>query len=859
MADFNRHLKKSKILVFFTIFAFLYMSCFTSCSKPKSQEKTEAAQKSGRVEKSENNEVAKVEGASSQLAAESDKATQSDKIDDPCAGCPPGVDASGENTGQKRPLTQEERNQMADKLDCYFRVLEEAEKEIPRDTFDPQAVIDKVGKDPAALFKWVRDTTDFVPYKGVLRGPIGVLNDRMGNSLDRALLLHHLLSLSGHRVRLARGHLKKQQAIDLVNQIKPESSGADLEQLKYSYREIKEFIEERTSPCQLNKENLAKVIYDNIKQQEEIENQLKSRIANQTAFLVQALEKYQKEAELREEDATLGTLLDHWWVQIENDGGWTDMDPTMVKAEAGQAISALENTFQPGDLDPAVFHYLKIRVIVEKWINGEFQENTVLEHRLTPSEIIGQPIVLQHIPMNWPKDFNIFTDKDPVKELKKNVVQEKEWRPALIIGNDQILQASFKDSGQVNKSPAKQRQRSGPSGVAGGLLGALSGSKPEENAKEESFLTAEWMEYEIVSPGSEPQRIRRPVFDLIGFVQRKNGISKLKEFSEQQRLERGLALLGETRVLPLVCRMSPAFYVFLKIRNLLANRQVLVDAIREEPGKGRRDWSEQTRQLKQIPGPEYDWALVRTDVHPSSSDIFMDRINIVSFFNGIRENSKLELVGFHGLDIIANEVAVIPHRRVDHFQLRLAQGVIDTNVESLLVKKKGEVGENTAELFEESIHLGTKWIIIEDMQDQNRQRDQLTEDDRALIERDLASGYVVVVPQERIQVEEKSLLAWWRINPKTGETLGICASGRGLQLAEYVLEVAIVALENLYCWLHAKTRVGYVLCALGLIFGGLGIWGVHIGEKIVGLFSHLIGVILNGAGGFDEKWVKNEF
>src|SRR4030065_1677217 len=131
MADLNRHLQNNKILVFFTIFAFLYMSCFSSCSKLKSQEKSEVAQKSLRTEKGEANELPTVETASSPLAAESDKTTQSDKIDDPCADCPPGVKASG----QKKRLSEEELNMMGDKLDRYFQALEEAVEEIPRDTF----------------------------------------------------------------------------------------------------------------------------------------------------------------------------------------------------------------------------------------------------------------------------------------------------------------------------------------------------------------------------------------------------------------------------------------------------------------------------------------------------------------------------------------------------------------------------------------------------------------------------------------------------------------------------------------------------------------------------------------------------
>ena len=88
---------------------------------------------------------------------------------------------------------KEELEQAAQKLAKLSDGLEEAVKEIPRDTFDPKAIIKKVGEDPEKLFEWVRDHTFWVPYRGSLRGPTGVLMDRLGNSLDRSFLLAELL------------------------------------------------------------------------------------------------------------------------------------------------------------------------------------------------------------------------------------------------------------------------------------------------------------------------------------------------------------------------------------------------------------------------------------------------------------------------------------------------------------------------------------------------------------------------------------------------------------------------------------------------------------------------------------------
>ena len=56
------------------------------------------------------------------------------------------------------------------------------------------AVLAQVGNDPAAMRAWVAREAYLVPYRGLLRGVVGVLMDRCGNSLDRAMLLAALLA-----------------------------------------------------------------------------------------------------------------------------------------------------------------------------------------------------------------------------------------------------------------------------------------------------------------------------------------------------------------------------------------------------------------------------------------------------------------------------------------------------------------------------------------------------------------------------------------------------------------------------------------------------------------------------------------
>lgn len=143
---------------------------------------------------------------------------------------------------QSLELTEEEIGQVLEGLKKLNRAILQASQEIPRDTFDPQAVVDNVGEDLKSLFEWVRDETVLVPYQGTLRGHTGVLMDRCGNSLDRALLLYELLRLAGYEVQLAQGSLTENKANkilenipDAQNNIQDKKSETDFENLIQIY------------------------------------------------------------------------------------------------------------------------------------------------------------------------------------------------------------------------------------------------------------------------------------------------------------------------------------------------------------------------------------------------------------------------------------------------------------------------------------------------------------------------------------------------------------------------------------------------------------------------------------------------
>lgn len=92
-------------------------------------------------------------------------------------------------------------------LDSSLRAIAAGESTLARDRWDPAWLASRLGPDPERARAWVKTYTAWIPYRGTLRGPAGVLMDRQGNALDRALLLAALLRTGGHTVRLAHADL----------------------------------------------------------------------------------------------------------------------------------------------------------------------------------------------------------------------------------------------------------------------------------------------------------------------------------------------------------------------------------------------------------------------------------------------------------------------------------------------------------------------------------------------------------------------------------------------------------------------------------------------------------------------------
>jgi hypothetical protein len=679
------------------------------------------------------------------------------------------------------------------------RQIEAAEKNLPRETFDPAAVVRQTGREPVKLFEWVRQNTSWVPYVGCLRGPRGVLMDGVGSNLDRALLLAELLRTAGFtKVRLARATLTEAQARQLVAASPPPIDPAG---------------NEAAAPAQPPAVGAFQPELDRMAED----------VAAQGASLGEAVVAALGDAPAEQPSPEpWQALADHWWVQCEQDGKWVDYDPALPDARPASRIAGATATFDvpdfsdPGNGLPAanpsksalpaeLWHVVLVRVVVEQWRDGRPREAVALARTLRPAVLHGHRVVLHHFPIDPPPQPT--TDPEStdlnaaLRRYKASVLATREWYPMLEIGGAIVGDASVNHAGDLNPNPSTEAIKGTGKAVKKAIDDAFDVLSPEPPpaapAVKPGVFGAEWVEYEIRSPGLPVRKVRRQVFDLLGPAARAAGGAVPAKLADEQSLDRALALAGRSNLLVLGANPSPAFVQQVLLDGVRAHLDLLPEMARpsDRPMSRLPDQAMVDRLNKVSPpqGPLYGLALVRHLWSPHRGRIYLDRPNVLAHHAFVRRGAAQgagdDLLMCEAMDVVANDVAVRPAapgaEAADARRVRLEQGVFDTVAETAFALGCGKP-ESAAGTLGAAKDQGIRWVTVRGPQDPAWKALDLPPDARARIERDLADGLIVIVPERPPggDAKDAAAVAWWRIDPSTGTALGMGRNGWGPNMVE---------------------------------------------------------------------------
>jgi hypothetical protein len=615
--------------------------------------------------------------------------------------------------------------------------IAEAAEALETERFDrlhPEVVVEATAGDPDALVEWVAAETRWVPYRGALRGAAGVLLDRTGSNLDRALLLADLLTRAGHDVRLAHAQLPVDTARVAL--------------------EV-----ERARPAAVIEE--VPILLDEAEHRD-----ARDRIPDHAGSLVEL-------SGLRvpgvDPEAAIGEISDHWWVQASIDGDWVDLDPLLRGDDP--AIEAAE-TMAAADLPDALRHAVTVRVVAERWSDHGVDEQIVLEHTERLAGVEALPAL--ELTMGVASETAAIADDASPLDVADAATH---WRPTLATPGDRLVGEWFSVRGDLE--PPDPSLAGGAFGEGLGALDGMAGA-PDDSG---SVLSAVWLEYELSRPGAAPYIERREIVDLLGGQRRSEAASIEPRVDAGEATERGLALSGSTSILLQNADAQAVHFVREGLRDLVDNRNAYIasallalgsDDERIMPALSRASW----RPLEVLGA-----ITLRSTWGPNAESTYVGSPGVWtahSLFDVVDGTLGYAMA----IDVVQNPVEIFPALELDAARIRLEQGILDTMVEAVMLGDA--VSPNTWRRFDARDADDDAWEAWRSAAEfaASTAFASMPPAERARITEALMRGYLVVAATAPVTVLDEPHATWWRIDPEDGTTLGIGYRGWGSETTE---------------------------------------------------------------------------
>lgn len=675
-----------------------------------------------------------------------------------------------------------------------FSAVEASLAELPTDRFEMRAVLELAraevasngGDVVAALFAWVRDETGLAPYRGVLRGPAGVLMDRNGNSLDRALLLRELLLGAGEQAVLATAQLDAAALARVAAAVRPArisaSTAGDQTSAAMAQRLADQFGADLVD---------AAAASHRLAQAEDARRQLLASLWARTDAQAAALAQIIGSA--LDTSGSADLMTDHWWVQVQRDGTWVDLDPTLPDAAVGDTVTPATARFGPAQMSHlsavdgscrdltcgARMHSIVVSGYAERWDGSELSETELFSVELLPAELIGKPIAFVASPEGWPESLDLFGTTDPTSALRAALLETTEWQTVLLVGDGQHGQKKVKDDGTVTEPS------SGGVGGFGGGLGGMFGGGFGGGGGASGELTAVWLQFELRTPGTADRIERRAVFDLLGPALRAQGVSSYQA-DETDRLARAAALAGEVQVAIYPAGLHPSVVSARSAARLLASRDAWTELYWTGGTADPSFLLERQNELNALVAPLETFEMLRaTAVDPSADSGSGSQTSLgVTAFHRVLD---LELQPYSSYDIVFGPLTGAGGVS------ELSSGVLDANLEALLQEQAAQASGRQASLnavsdaFDADLAAGRAWQIVTSSGALDGASADLPGDIRQRALETLDRGQFVVVP-----VTGAAAVGFWSFDPVTGSIVAVGDRGWGQAMTEYDVVTTVI-------------------------------------------------------------------
>ncbi|EWG99522.1 hypothetical protein [Halomonas sp. BC04] len=674
-----------------------------------------------------------------------------------------GSDAMADESG---PTAEELTNELSATQRQVRLILGDV---LQHGSFDVSAVRDAVGNDPEALTRWVQDQTTHVPYQGLVRGEFGVLQDRLGNHMDRAMLLGRLLEESGRSVRL-----------EVMSPREPPPSISSLEARPHpqpvSLSEgTRELLDHLGSPS-----DESQPIPPRLPEWNRFDQDLQVRAVSLMNRLAEAPGFPSWHEQERQREVSGDPNVRVWWE--DDQGRWvsTDLSQASVSAPA-DAPSAESQSLSSFNSRHA--HHYEIEVVAERWQEDRMDRVTLLEHSVQAHELAMQSIRVGIVPDQ--SEVEDFYAGDSEQALADDLLANTGWLPYIRYGEERVLGDLIDQDGHVRDpmQPPQARQME----EATSLLGGISiGGRAEQDESHDAFVG---LSLEVTHRHGDEvvNRLTRPWFALA------EEDSRPFELEREHRLERAVALLRDTNMVLQTAEPSEALLLRLELGSFLQNAYALQGMIMGLDDDDFEILEGAIDELVDLPKTALQFARHRftASLHPGrfyigEPNILIEHVGLKHLPRGFRDYRAIDLahVPLHLIPLDG------PHEDSIQ-QLRFAQGVLETLLEAELLALRSPApdrakvldGENAALHLETAMARGEAGLWLSPGEASRLEDFALPRRSTQAMREQFDRGHHLFFPlfasPERSHQDEPSLLAWWSVDPISGHALGYGGIGWG--------------------------------------------------------------------------------
>ncbi|MBN1355806.1 hypothetical protein JXA40_05990 [bacterium] len=667
-------------------------------------------------------------------------------------------------------------------------------------------------RDPEKLFRFVRDEIGYQVYRGILRGPSGTLSETAGNSLDQCVLLAELLKNCEPPVesRYVRGELDPETTKELI---------------AFMFNRRKVYPDVSTETDLRNKAlatlGIDQDIFENyrkngLKKARDLSRETIKRSRSDLKRISQVIDKCETTIgpERRMLEREMETIAaDHWWLQVYVDGQWIDMDPCFNDAQPGKVFGTVQKT--SSTLDDQQYHRATVRIGIEQLIGNTVHEHIVYQQKKRICDLYGKPISINVIP----EDPEIAGIALPATKSLPDSAGNREllrYQPVVFFGTEVEYGLPFDLDGNKYLFRSGSFQSASEKGFM--TLGARIWNKGED---QDGQILSLWIELEAESPGENSELIRRMLFDRTETAAASDQVTRIADsWKNPNRLK--FAPMISYEILPVVSRFSDTFLSGELARPLFDERDFYRAAIRSKYDAEAVSIADLSETTGWFPMNLVMLAQVASDLLrefvPEEAAYYHARPDYYAFEERIDMGKDEQLVLLRGFDIISSGIRVAVPEKVKYKPDKTMPmyGILLSNLEVILGEEMmpDTVPFSTHTIMDLAGEQDVGWIALPPGSQDKIAALAIGTRARNLIRNELESGFTVVVPERNIVFRGEPVTAWWRVDPATGNVVGMTDQGRGQSLIELnsiINDVAIPAVQR--C-------MKYVACLNKAILGG---------------------------------------